>query len=86
MAWHWVERETYQVLILSLFVSPSPLFTSDFVFLCARSLLKIFLCQALEPYTNQCLENNVLQIGWLLLHIPKFNLLLSILRVLWEGR
>lgn len=79
------ERDLPGINTFSFCVSLS-LFTSAFVFLYARSLLKIFLCQALGPYTNQCLENSVLQIGWLLLHIPKFNLLLSILRVLREGR
>lgn len=48
--------------------------------------LEISLCQTLEFSSNQCLENSVLQTGRLLLHTPNFNLLLSILRVLWEGR
>lgn len=43
---------------------------------------QVSLCQTLEFYANECLENNVPQTGRLLLHMANFNLLLSILRVL----
>lgn len=72
MAWHWVERETSQVRFHPLISDPPHLYIS--------SLLTLSLSN------TQNSAENVLQTRPLLLHIPDFNLTLSILRVLREGR
>lgn len=95
MALHWVERETFQVLSLTSSFLPvffSLLLPGCLLLSLAQSVLlrsmpglirnQVSLCQTLEFYANECLENNVPQTGRLLLHMANFNLLLSILRVL----
>lgn len=54
--------------LFSLMLSLCLLLSLSVLFEQCQVSLEIFLCQTLEFYTNQCLENNVLKTGRLLLH------------------
>lgn len=92
-AWHWVERETYQVLLLSFFLFLSASLFSLLLSVCLLlSLSMPGLIRNLSlsnvgvlhksMFREQCTADR----SGCCLYSPNFNLLLSILRVLWEGR